>query len=67
MAHQRKQVRSQILGLTMQVKPKFAQQKKLGLIGTSLIKIRAAQKGNREGTTQVPPWAGAVRFIQHGE
>ena len=34
MAHQWEQVRSQILGLTIQVKPKFAKQKKLGLIDT---------------------------------
>ena len=34
MAHQWEQVRSQILGLTIQVKPKFAKQKKTGLIDT---------------------------------
>ena len=32
MAHQWEQVRSQVLGLTFQVKPKFAKQKKLGLV-----------------------------------
>ena len=46
MAHQWEQVRSQILGLTIQVKPEFAKQKKLGLIDTYLLK----NKGGSEKT-----------------
>ena len=55
MAHQWEQVRSHIVGLTIQVKPKFAKQKKTGLIDTWLLKIRVVQKEIGRVRTQAQP------------
>ena len=48
MANQWEQVRSQILGLTIQVKPEFTKQKKLGLIDTRAQLLK--NKGGSENS-----------------